>query len=142
MIPAVLPDPQPQRRDVDISHPPRLGFSRALQPHIVAVAGLVPCAACGTMISLRARSPRAPVIGANHGQRRRTHRAHRPWDSTTRPGMPVTSFNISCSSNHARKESLPVRLPAQRDMTAEKLGQHRVLIAGLRVVLHRARARG
>ena len=28
-------------------------------PHMVAVAGLVPCAAAGTMISLRFRSPRA-----------------------------------------------------------------------------------
>ena len=35
------------------------GISLTVQPHMVAVAGLVPCAASGTMISVRARSPRA-----------------------------------------------------------------------------------
>ena len=36
-----------------------VGISRTVQPHIVAVAGFVPCAASGTMISVRARSLRA-----------------------------------------------------------------------------------
>ena len=35
------------------------GISLTLHPHIAAVAGLVPCAACGTMISLRPISFRA-----------------------------------------------------------------------------------
>ena len=48
-----------QRFEVDVAVRQSTGISRTTQPHIVAVAGFVPCAASGTMISVRARSPRA-----------------------------------------------------------------------------------
>ena len=60
MMPAVCgPDRGAQRLEVDVAVGVDVGISRTTQPHMVAVAGLVPCAASGTMISLRARSPRA-----------------------------------------------------------------------------------
>ena len=37
-----------------------------LQPHIAAVAGLVPCAACGTMISRAGGVASRTMIGADH----------------------------------------------------------------------------
>ena len=47
-----------ERFEIDVAGA-STGISRTTQPHMVAVAGFVPCAASGTMISLRSRSPRA-----------------------------------------------------------------------------------
>ena len=44
-----------------------VGISRTWKPHITAEAGLVPWAASGTRISVRAVSPSGLVIGPDHG---------------------------------------------------------------------------
>ena len=59
MMPAVLGPTAAASAASSTSPSASTGISRTTQPHMVAVAGLVPCAASGTMISLRAPSPRA-----------------------------------------------------------------------------------
>ena len=103
MMPAVLGPSMPRSTSTSTSPSLFVGTSRTTQPHCTAVAGLVPCAASGTSISLRSLSPRerwyamimatpanspcAPAIGASDT-----------------PFMPVTSARISCRSNmHDRK---------------------------------------
>ena len=59
MMPAVAGDNAAPSAARSTSPSASVGISRTFMPHIVAVAGFVPCAASGTMISLRAWSPRA-----------------------------------------------------------------------------------
>ena len=92
-----------------------VGISRTMQPHIVAVAGLVPCAASGTMISVRARSPRALVIGADH--RDAGELALRAGHRRQRDAAPCRSrpSSISCSSYRQRRKPCARRRRARAD---------------------------
>ena len=97
MMPAVFGPTAFFNASKSISPSGPVGTSTTVQPHIVAVAGLVPCAASGQIISVRPWSPRdswyaliiatpanspcAPAIGVSDT-----------------PFMPVTSFSISCNS--------------------------------------------
>ena len=59
MMPAVAGDSAASSAATSTSPLESDGISRTFMPHMVAVAGFVPCAASGTMISVRAMSPRA-----------------------------------------------------------------------------------
>ena len=95
-----------------------------MQPHIAAVAGFVPCAACGTMISVRADIAARAVIGADHGhagefalRARHGREAH-----ALHAGDGLEHF---LQLVHAGEESL--RLGAER-MARQEFRQHRVAL--------------
>jgi len=100
------------------------------------VAGLVPCAASGTMISLRAVSPRAVVVGADHrdagefslraGHRHQAHAGHAG-----------DVFQYFLQVVQAGQQPLPGGFRRER-MAREEVGQHRQRVAGARVVFHGA----
>ena len=59
MMPAVWGPTAARRAAMSTSPSGPVGISRATNPHMTAEAGLVPWAASGTRISVRAASPRA-----------------------------------------------------------------------------------
>jgi len=82
--------------------------------------------AAGTMIGADHGDARELALGAGHGrQRHGLHAGH--------------CLEHLLQLVHALEEALPGRLGRER-VSPEELGKHRVGVAGLRVVLHRARA--
>ena len=115
-----------------------VGISRTVKPHMVAVAGLVPCAASGTMIScaraVAARGvPRADhgdagelALRAGHG--REAHARHA--GDVLQDLLQLEQAGEIALTGFGRRER----------MTRQELRQHRQAVAGPRVVLHGARA--
>ena len=99
-----------------------------MQPHIVAVAGFVPCAASGTMISLRCEVAARVVIGADH--RHAGELALRAGHRRERHALHAGDFlQHLLQLEHAGEEALAQRVRRER-MAAEETRQHRELITG------------
>ena len=81
--------------------------------------------AAGAVVGADHRHPRELAVRAGHRAQR--HRAHAG-----------DLLEHLLQFEHALQEALPLRLGRAR-MAREELGQHRVLVAGLGVVFHRAR---
>ena len=112
--------------------------SRATQPHMLAVAGLVPCAACGTMISLRVPDPARAMIGADHGHAGEL--AVRSGQRTQRHGAHAgDGLEHLLQLVQAGEKALAGAVRAER-MARRELRQQRRGVARLGVVLHRAGA--
>ena len=107
MMPAVCGPTAALSESRSMSPLASVGISCTVQPHIVAVAGLVPCAASGTMISMRAKSLRALWYARIIATPANSPCAPAIGVSDT-PRMPVTSFSISCSSNRICRMPCPV----------------------------------
>jgi hypothetical protein len=110
------------------------GISLTLQPHIAAVAGLVPCAACGTMISVRASIVARAMVGTNH--RDAGELALRAGHGREADALHAGNvFEHFLQFVHAGEESL--RLGRER-VARQEFRQHRIGVARLGVVLHGA----
>ena len=94
MMPAVFGPTAPLRASRSTSPSLPVGISITLQPHMVAVAGLVPWAASGTMISSRCDSPRATWYARIMATPANSPCAPAIGVRDT-PFIPVTSFRIS-----------------------------------------------
>ena len=97
MMPAVFGPSTPLSASMSTSPSGSVGISFTTQPHMFAVAGLVPCAASGTMTSVRPVSPRASWYAFIIATPASSPCAPAIGVSDT-PRMPVTSLSISCSS--------------------------------------------
>ena len=126
MMPAVCGPTTLRRASTSTSPSGPVGISTTSQPHMVAVAGLVPWAASGTMIWVRPVVAPGEVIGADHGHagelalgaghRRQRHAAH------ARDGLEHLLQVVQ-----ALEEALGMGLGLQR-MAVEEARQHGQLV--------------
>ena len=128
-----------QRFDVDVAVGIASGSRAPCSRTSIAVAGLVPCAASGTMISVRSRIAAVTVIGHDHRDAgelalRAGHRRER--DAAFHAGHVGEDF---LQVVHAGQKTLRQRFRRVR-MARQESVEHRQRIARARVVFHRARA--